>query len=547
MPVFITNENNITVDCVYFLANRMNKLLEKNKKGSVLAFALVIMSAVMIILVSMIGYVVSQMKYSYYEASREQSLQIAEAGAYFYRWYLAHEVEGKTAEQIQEFWEGSPQPYGIGTPYEVEYKDPQGAGIGKFSISVDPPVEYSTIVIVRSTGWTYKNPEHQRTVQVRFRRPSWSEYAVLADVETSYIRFGDRTDVSGPLHSNGGIHFDGVAHNTVKSGVSTYYDSDSGINAWKDGVWTAWPGEYNTTMSNNVFIGGKDYPADIIDFSGMTSDLGIMKTKAGDTGDYYNDRGVGRRIIFKTNGTYDICTVNAYYASPNSNGINNYLRNSGSGTCSSCSTGNNCWSNRAIPNNGVIFVEDNVWLEGKINGKKVTIVAAGLDLAGDPNVFIGSDIEYTNYDGTDIIGIIAEKNVEIIKNSEGAFSGTDDQKELRIDAALVAQKGKVGRDYYSVYYGSGYSGGCGWQRINGTWQWGCGTNWYLCVSGSCKDNKNNITVYGAIATSQRYGFAYTDGTGYTNRNLLYDNNLLYYPPPYFPTGTEYSLDLWEEL
>jgi hypothetical protein len=45
----------------------------------------------------------------------------------------------------------------------------------------------------------------------------------------------------------------------------------------------------------------------------------------------------------------------------------------------------------------------------------------------------------------------------------------------------------------------------------------------------------------------RYGFSWTDGTGYITRNLYYDNNLLYYPPPYFPTGTQYELDLWEEL
>jgi hypothetical protein len=50
-----------------------------------------------------------------------------------------------------------------------------------------------------------------------------------------------------------------------------------------------------------------------------------------------------------------------------------------------------------------------------------------------------------------------------------------------------------------------------------------------------------------MATNLRYGLAYSDGTGYTNRILIFDNNLLYWPPPYFPTGTEYSIDLWEEL
>lgn len=470
----------------------MNKLLKKNKKGTALIFVLTIMTIVMIILVSMLGYVASQIKYSYYEAAREQSLQIAEAGAYFYRWYLAHEVEGKTAQQIQDFWNGSP--YGIGTPYEVEYKDPQGAGIGKFSVSVTPPEEYSSIVIVQSTGWTYKNPDHQRTVKVRFRRPSWSEYAVLSDVETSYIRFGDGTEVFGPLRVNGGVHFDGVAHNTVASGTSTYYDNDIDVKAWKNGVWTAWAGEYNTTMDNTVFIGGKDYPVPIIDFSGLIGDLAVMKTEAQNTGDYYDDTKRGRHIILKTNGTYDIRTVQSYNS--DSKSINSY---------------NGSWSNKAIPDNGVIFVEDNIWLEGKINNKRVTVTAGDLMGGDTPDIYIEHSIEYTNYDCTETVGIISEGDIQITENSDDI---------LRIDGALVSQTGKIGRGYY--------------------------TPWW-CHAYACEDHKDTITVYGSLATKERYGFAYTDGTGYQTRNLIYDNNLLYCPPPYFPTESEYSLDLWEEL
>jgi hypothetical protein len=63
--------------------------------------------------------------------------------------------------------------------------------------------------------------------------------------------------------------------------------------------------------------------------------------------------------------------------------------------------------------------------------------------------------------------------------------------------------------------------------------------------------RDTITVNGAIATNLRYGFAWTTGavhtSGYRNRNLYYDNNLLYCPPPYFPTGKNYLIDLWEEL
>lgn len=463
----------------------MKQKLKLRLKGSALVYALVITSVVLVILTSAIQFIVSQINYSSYQASREESLQIAEGGIYFYRWYLAHEVEGKTAQQIKDFWE-SGSPYGVGASYEVEYKDPQGTGIGKFSISVTPPESYSTIVIVEVDGWTYKDPNSRRTVKVRFRRPSWSEFAVLANVEDAYIRFGDGTEVHGPLHANGGVHFDGVAHNIISSSTATYFDSDFGINAWKDGVWTAWPGEYNTNMISDVFLGGKEFPVvPPKDFSGITGDLGVMKSEAQSSGTYFNNSRRGRHIILKTDGNFDIRTVRRYNIAYRH--ITQYFGG---------------WSTHAIPDNGVIFVEDNIWLEGKVNGKKVTVVAADLIGGGSPSVFLEHDIEYTNYDGSDTIGVIAENDVDVIRNSEN---------DLRIDAALIAQNGRVGR------------------------------KWYF------NNHRDTITVYGSIATNKRYGFAYTDGTGYRDRFLLYDNNLLYYPPPYFPTGSEYSLDLWEEM
>lgn len=60
--------------------------------------------------------------------------------------------------------------------------------------------------------------------------------------------------------------------------------------------------------------------------------------------------------------------------------------------------------------------------------------------------------------------------------------------------------------------------------------------------------RQTVTLYGMIATSKRYGFAYTDGTGYQNRNLTYDANLLYGPPPSFPlTSDQYTILSWEEI
>lgn len=477
---------------------------EKNK-GSALAYMLVIMAVVSIILVSSLQYISSQIKFGFYRENKEKSLQIAEAGVYFYRWYLAHQVSGRTAQQIENFWNNE-DPYGVDEPYEAEFFDPEGGAIGKYKIEVDPPETGSTIIYVTSTGWTYKNPDVKRTVKVRFRRPSWSEHAVLAN---DFIRFGGGTSVYGKIHSNFGIRFDGVAHNIISSAVYQWDDPDhSGGNEF--GVHT------HVTPTDplppsaipqraDVFEAGRQFPLPAIDFNGVLSDLNYMKDQANNGhGDYYNETGGGRRIILKTDGTYDICTVNSYYSS--SKRISNYKRNSGGGTCSSCS--GNCLTNHTIPNNGIIFVENNVWIEGTINNKKVTIVAANLKGGTPADVYMGlNNLLYTNFDGKDIIGLVGQNNISVVYDS---------QNYLTIDAALLAQSGRVGRDYYSGNY------------------------------------KNTITINGSIATNKRYGFAWVCGggthcSGYQTRNLNFDNNLLYYPPPYFPTGTEYSLDLWNEL
>ena len=51
-----------------------------------------------------------------------------------------------------------------------------------------------------------------------------------------------------------------------------------------------------------------------------------------------------------------------------------------------------------------------------------------------------------------------------------------------------------------------------------------------------------------IASHDRYGFAYTDDTGYVTRNITYDATMLYAPPPSFPlTSDQYQILSWQEL
>ncbi|TXH07961.1 MAG: hypothetical protein E6Q06_01120 [Candidatus Moraniibacteriota bacterium] len=464
------------------------------KSGGALVYGIVIMGVVQIMLVSIVQYVTSNVQYSFNIRSREQALQIAEAGIDFYRWYLAHNVEGRTATQIQSFWDGGTA-YGVGTAYEADYADPSGATTGRYQIEVTPPVSGSTAVIVKSTAWTYKHPNVKRTIQVRLRLPSWSEYSVLSN---DFIRFGSGTEVFGKIHSNYGIRFDGIAHNTVSSAVSTYNDPDH-TGGDEFGVHTHNPVDPLPPASvpdkPAVFEAGRVFPTQTADFNGVLANLSLMKTIAQsgvNDSRYFNNSHQGRHIILKSNDTFDVRTVQSFNASTNE--INNY---SGG------------WSNYAIPNDGVIYVENNAWVEGTVNGRRVTIVAANLVSSSQKTMYLGKDIRYTNYDCTDMIGLIGQNDVEVYRQSNNV---------LRLDAALIAQTGRVGRANYTGTYAT----------------------------------RDTITIYGAIASNERYGFAWADMmgnhvSGYQNRNLYYDNNLLYCPPPYFPTGTQYELDLWEEL
>lgn len=467
----------------------MNSLSRKNLKGSALAYGLVIITMVAIVMTSIVSFVAAQTKYALQVHAREQAFQIAEAGIHFYRWYLAHQVEGRTASQVADFW-ATGNPYGVATPYEVEYVDPGGSPIGMYRLEVIPPESGSTVVMVTATGWTYRYPAVTRVIEVRFRKPVWSEYIVLSN---DHMRFGAGTEVFGKIHSNFGIRFDGLAHNVVSSALSQYNDPDHGggdehaVHTHDSPTDPLPPAAMPDRP--DVFEAGRELLVGTTDFNGVLGDLSYMKSEAVaqvNGSRYFDNAHQGRHIILNTNDTFSIRTVQSFVASTNE--INNY---SGG------------WSTYTIPDEGVIFVENNVWLEGAVNGKRVTIVAANLISASQKSVYLGRDINYTNFDCTDIIGIIGQRDVEIYRGSED---------DLHIDGALLAQSGRVGRNHYS----------------------------------GAAATKTVITIFGAIASNQRYGFAWTDGTGYQTRNLYYDNNLLYCPPPYFPTGTQYEMDLWEE-
>ncbi len=429
------------------------------------------------------------------EGGNSLAFTIAESGIEYYRWHLAHSP--------QDFTDGATS----SPPYVHVYYDKDNNRLGQFELEITAPATGTTIAAIRSTGKIDADPDVKKIIEVAMGLPSLARYSVVANAD---IRFGAGTEVYGQLHSNGGIRFDGVAYNIVTSAKEQYNDPDhSGNNEF--GVHThvspVDPAPGNAVpVRTDVFKTGREFPVPAVDFTGITQDLADIKEAASSSGYYYGASGAsGWHLVLKTNDNYDLYKVNSLVSYPgcNSNG------QSGWGTWSIKTE--TFYASKTIPNNSVIFFEDHVWVDGKIDGQRVTIAAGRFpdNPAFRKNIIVTKDLLYTSYDGTDVIGLIAQENLNI---------GLESEDDLRIDSAVVAQNGRVGRHYYTKT---------------------------KCQSSV---NRSKITMHGMLASNARYGFAYTDGTGYQDRILGYDGNLLYGPPPYFPiTAAQYDIISWEEV
>ncbi len=473
-------------------------------KGQILLQVLTFSVIAAVFIGGLTGWAVYQIKVSRQTLNREQAAEIAEAGIEYYRWHLAH--------ASVDYQDGTGGP----GPYAHPYKNAAGDVIGQFILDIVPPKTGSTVVTITSTGKVSADPNLAEKIQVQLAIPSLAKYAVASN---SDVRFGAGTEVFGPIHSNGGIHFDGLAHNVVTSTQSQYTDPDTGRLSF--GVHTDVTPSDPTPPSavpdrTDVFEAGRQFPLPAIDFAGFTTDLSQIKAGAQASGQYFANSGYqGYHITLKNDDTFDVYKVKSLYPAPS--GCTNIQSQSGWGTWS-IGTGGTAVSfvgTYPIPANGLIFVEDNVWVDGTINTARVTIASGRFpdNASTRTSITVNDDLKYTNYDGQDVIALIAQQDINV---------GLVSADTLRIDAALIAQNGRVGRFYYRA---PGSSSNC-----------------------SPYHDRNTLTLYGMLASNQRYGFAYTDGTGYATRNITYDANLLYGPPPSFPlTSSQYSTISWKRI
>ncbi len=462
-------------------------------KNSQISLQIILFSAIFVFIITIfINWFYLTFQYSLKEYYKSTALYIAESGIEYYRWRLNH----------------NPLDYqNINSPLVQNFYDKNGRFLGKYTLEITPPATGSTIVTIKSKGEIDSNPPIEKIVKVKVGRPSLAKYAIIVNEN---VRFGEGTEVYGEIYSNGGIRFDGLAHNLVSSAMESYDDPDHS-GGYEFGVHTHIPPvdplpPSSVPVRSDIFKAGRKFPVPRLDFNMLTLDLAEIKNMASSSGFYWaNSEGYGYELVIKPNNKFDLYKVTR-------------IKSSGL----SCS--NLTWTiystsslirDRDLPDNGVMFFEDNLWVRGQINNRRVTIAVGRFPDQENtrPRIIVNQSLRYTNYDGSDAISLISQGDLLI---------GLESENDIRIDAALVSQEGFIGRPYYSN---------------------GCGT-FYL---------RNSLTSYGMIASNKRYGFAWvcrgnTYCSGYRYRNLIYDSNLFYRPPPYFPLASDfYQIIDYEEI
>jgi hypothetical protein len=446
----------------------MKKMTKPLRSGGFIMITVLVMS----FLLSALGLVevntlISNERFNLYNSQSAEALNVAEAGINYYLWHLAHNStdykDGGTTP--------STAPYG---PYLHDYYDIAGNLLGTYTLWITPPPNGSTVTTVESIGQV-PNFAGARTILAQLGQPSFANYAL---VDNEQVWFGTGESSIGPVMSNVGVHFDGTNNGPVMSASSTYVPSAQfgGTGATENGVWG---------------LGGPksqwQYPVPSVNFAQVTANLSSLQTLA-------------------TSGGTNLAATNAmgYYLLLNSNGTINYYKvtnETNSGITDTLISANN-----PAPANGVLFVNDNVWVQGTNWPSRITIVSAKLpqNAATNTNINVIGNLTYAAKNGSDAIGLIAQNNV-IVSN----YAPTN----IEIDGALLSEVGNV------------------WVQ-------------------STAPVKNSILFYGAIACNSIWTWNWTNGTsitaGYNTTTTTFDSNLVYAPPPQYPVTGTYSVLNWRE-
>jgi len=450
----------------------------KNQQGSMLTLTLVFLLIFGLLFVSLAGLVSRTYHESVLQAQDETAFQVAEAGLNFARWRLAHDPDDFSAA--------------------TRNLNDQFAGLlGTYDLTFVQPLAGSSVVEITAVGRTASRPTRTVTLRARYGQPSLARYAAITAGDVWY-----GGALNGPVHANGGIRMDGSSDSSVTSAQETYACQPiHGCSA----PWQTKPGVWGAGTKSELW----EFPVTPVDYNALTADLLDMKEAAQASHTYYGPLSEpGYQIIFNSNNTYTIskvktkgplvqsCMYQPTWQCENSSYDVNQLTTI---------------ETKSVPSNGVIFVEDTLWVKGDIRDR--VAVAAGVfpdQPATNVDIIPNGSLSYGGvHDGSRVFAAVAQRHILI------PWSGAEDN--MTLEGAYVAQKGSFHRRYYPTDP----------HRL-----------------------KTSLTRYGMVASNGVPVTAWLSGnsvvSGFQSSNASYDSHLQYAPPPYFPTSGQFDFISWEE-
>ena len=432
---------------------------------------------------------------------KSEGFGLAEAGLEYYRWHLAHfptDLQNGT---------GAPG------PYVIPYNDPEGGQAGTYTLSIvgNSSCNQLTSVDITSKG-TPSDGSGFATLVARYALPTVALYSYVVN---SSVWAGSDRIINGPYHDNGGVRMDGTTNAPVTSSVPTWLCTSS----YGCATNTTEPGVFGAGANQSLW----SYPTPQIDFNAIAANFSTLKTDAGSFGLYLprystgttgSNAGRGYHLIFNSNGTVTVRRVSAETNVP-SIPVDNQtvttpqpdytLINTEAAYVSSQTPG----GVYTLPVNcGLIFVEDNVWIEGTIPSQ-VTVVAANVTTSGiTPNIMLPNNITYSNPSGTSGLTAISANDILITPNSP---------QTMTLNGIFIAQGGAFGRNYYG-------------ENPAGT-QITCPNSY---------EPRTLLTIHGTTVSNYRTGTKWINGcsngdAGYLSRVDSFDRQLSTNPPPFTPS------------
>jgi len=500
-----------------------NKQENFDQSGAVTLVMLVMLAVFFVFATGILGWIFQSRKAIALKTHEMQALQVSEAGVSYYRWHLAHNEADY--QDGNDWCCGDDDGDGVGDPdlsvedcgrvcgpYTKVYKDFSGNDLGVYSLLITAPLAGSSFVEIESTGRINRDNSVEKTIRISLAKKSLAEYGLLS---STAAWFGNTEAVSGALHSNGGIRMDGTCDAEITSSAEdeyNCYDAHHGCplsNPMAPRIWSSTDNDVCQSYWNSSQVPTKNFEL-------FTHNLDDIKAGALESRTYFGptpSSRFGYDLVFDGNGGFDIRQVSTLCDAlkfEDDSGGTSVWNTENERACDFRPS-----IHKSIPENGLIFVADDLWISGEVKGR-VTVAASRFSISssGRADIKIYDNLVYDQrYSGDDVLGLMAEGNIIVTQGAPGRLLNTT----LHIDAMMLAQNGHVyGRNYYTNYLKQG-----------------------------------KILVYGGIVTNKFWTWSYSTNNivtdGYVNTVLTYDSNLIFSPPPSFPSEDDFEIKSWSEI